>query len=380
MCKIHLIHSPEPLRTTELNVIDKLMNWASYGNKDGYGVFYKGKTSGLVKEPISYRDVVESDKNKLWSEIHKAEATTVIAHNRLSTSGENTEDNTHPFESKHFVLVHNGIITNAEELKKGHKLNYKPKVDSYAILALLEKYYTDYTGAMAKEHEDAMNDAIVEVAEKLKGSYSVIVFEKATEDVYYFKSESTDFSWYLINDKVILGTTTDTYAKEAMSIPFMIFKKNLFKKVRKVTAEDGIIYKLSNGTIETVGTFHENYKSSGLWGRDGAWNSSEDYAITGCSKTACEETPDNDGYSKEIAAYLETYCDIIKANVSISKEFVWVNALTANEANSLLYWFGEDFCQSFNCSGKLRSVRIDKCAVIASVEEDDGGNESAKLC
>ena len=50
--------------------------------------------------------------------------------------------NNHPFHSKDFVLAHNGMISNDEQLKSKFNLNYKVETDSYVILSMIQKEYS----------------------------------------------------------------------------------------------------------------------------------------------------------------------------------------------------------------------------------------------
>jgi hypothetical protein len=65
-----------------------------------------------------------------WSGLNDARA--VILHTRAATSGKpDNNDNNHPLWSGEFIGVHNGIISNHDELKK--TLNFSSEVDSQSI-------------------------------------------------------------------------------------------------------------------------------------------------------------------------------------------------------------------------------------------------------
>jgi glucosamine--fructose-6-phosphate aminotransferase (isomerizing) len=71
-----------------------------------------------------------------------------IGHTRWATHGGLTNKNAHPHEgcSSEISVVHNGIIDNYEELKKGliaYGHSFKSETDSEVIAHLLEKSYSE---------------------------------------------------------------------------------------------------------------------------------------------------------------------------------------------------------------------------------------------
>lgn len=89
-----------------------------------------------------------------------------IGHTRWATHGVPTEENAHPHISpnKKFALVHNGIIENAEELKKTllpKDEAYQSDTDTEVAVHLIEKFYNgDVIQALSR------------VCRELKGSYA----------------------------------------------------------------------------------------------------------------------------------------------------------------------------------------------------------------
>ena len=110
-----------------------------------------------------------------------------IAHTRWATHGGVTKENTHPHLSckGDFALVHNGIISNYQELKKelikeGHK--FHSGTDTEVIVHLVEKYF-----ASSKDTEKAFIKAI----KRLEGTYAVAmvtIYEK--DKIFCAKKES----------------------------------------------------------------------------------------------------------------------------------------------------------------------------------------------
>ena len=72
----------------------------------------------------------------------------VISHTRWATNGKISIANTHPFVSSNgkFALVHNGIISNSELLKKQLLLHkkFESETDSEVIVNLIEYNYEKY--------------------------------------------------------------------------------------------------------------------------------------------------------------------------------------------------------------------------------------------
>ena len=103
----------------------------------------------------------------------------LIGHNRLATTGSEKENkNNHPFETSNLMLVHNGVISNHDSLKGNFALDYPEETDSAIIIHLMEAYL---------EQDYSIEDAIKETAESLQGSYSVMVYHKPDDRIFYFK-------------------------------------------------------------------------------------------------------------------------------------------------------------------------------------------------
>lgn len=127
-----------------------------------------GKISNL-KEKINYDET--------------ASYTRGIAHTRWATHGGVTLENAHPHKQGKVIVVHNGIIENAKELKeqlktKGYK--FYSDTDTEVIAALLDYYL-----------EDDILKTIEKAKQKLIGSYALgIVIEGIEDEMYIVKKDS----------------------------------------------------------------------------------------------------------------------------------------------------------------------------------------------
>jgi glucosamine--fructose-6-phosphate aminotransferase (isomerizing) len=138
------------------------------GDKDGEVMFFKevGKVAGLRKKIAgSTVDVTKSSISQVS-----------IAHTRWATHGPPSERNCHPVRSDpkgDFMLVHNGIVTNSQELrlvlqKRGY--NFETETDTEAA-AILTKYVYD---THPNKENISFTDLVKAVLKELEGSFAFV--------------------------------------------------------------------------------------------------------------------------------------------------------------------------------------------------------------
>ncbi|MCL2023072.1 MAG: glutamine--fructose-6-phosphate transaminase (isomerizing) [Oscillospiraceae bacterium] len=104
-------------------------------------------------------------------------AVTGIAHTRWATHGPPTEENAHPHlsEKKQWVVVHNGIIENAEELRRElADVKFKSETDTEVIPHLLEK-----------QGEINPVEALVNTQKRLEGAWALGILCAAMPDTLF---------------------------------------------------------------------------------------------------------------------------------------------------------------------------------------------------
>ncbi|HEY4578345.1 MAG TPA: glutamine--fructose-6-phosphate transaminase (isomerizing) [Savagea sp.] len=114
------------------------------------------------------------------------EATLGIGHTRWATHGKPTETNAHPHQSEHghFVIVHNGVIENAQALKTNYlkDVQFESTTDSEVIAQLIEHFYQQGAEAL---------DAFQQAVRLLEGSYAIVCMYKGdAQTLYVAKNKS----------------------------------------------------------------------------------------------------------------------------------------------------------------------------------------------
>lgn len=88
----------------------------------------------------------------------------MVGHNRASTRGENTKENTHPFQEDHITLVHNGTVHNHKEMRD-------TAVDSHAIC----HYLTEHTPQ--------------EAVTQINGAYALVWYDTVAEELRFMRNK-----------------------------------------------------------------------------------------------------------------------------------------------------------------------------------------------
>ncbi len=154
-------------------------------NSDGDG-FYSGDLLVKGKDKInllSFHEVITNSKVN-------------ICHQRLATSGL-TPRYIQPFNDRDFVLVHNGVI-NEFLGKKGS--------DTYGFF---RKFIKKFEKSKGKSREERIIKTIKELLDNLTyGSYSIALFDKVSENLYYFKNYSTNIHFYKSSEMLYITTNS----------------------------------------------------------------------------------------------------------------------------------------------------------------------------
>jgi len=198
-------------------ILVKGLEKMEYRGYDSVGVATKSENEILVKKGVG--KVIQVN-----NAIHLDDlpGITGIGHTRWATHGKVTETNAHPHSSnsEKIAIVHNGIIENFEELKKGlisSGYTFKSDTDTEVIANLIQKNF---------EQTSDIKQTIIKTVSQLKGHYAfVVIFENGTlaaarfheplivgvgKNSYYLSSdvlgfiERTDDAIYIDNEDFVI--------------------------------------------------------------------------------------------------------------------------------------------------------------------------------
>lgn len=219
-------------------------------NKDASGAFIVSEKDPRLVKSIDLEPVLKA--------VNKAkDPYEIIGHNRLTTQGPAAKvENNHPFQIGGLVWIHNGIIYNDDTLKRNEELpDNGIETDSYVIGQLVNKYL---------EEGKKIEDAIKMAAEKLEGSFSVLMWHEGR--TFYFKGKQNSFHFGLISvngEYYVMGSTSEGNirpTRRAFQFGFPVNSKHFIKK-SMVEAVSENIYEISDKGVRKLASFTEKVRT-----------------------------------------------------------------------------------------------------------------------
>ena len=184
-----------------------MLHDGSYGNADATGIF--GENKVFMKWKKAFHDLKETNIHRIWKDLVKTKSRWMVGHNRLATQGsEDLKKNNHPIRNEVCTVVHNGVLSNDDALKRDFALNYNEQTDSAIIPFLIDHYFDDKTDEVS---------AIESAMEQITGSYSVFVYMHKSKRLFYLKNTSTSFSFLRAETRdgvSIYGSTREARLKD----------------------------------------------------------------------------------------------------------------------------------------------------------------------
>lgn len=176
MCGIVGIVGNQQATSILVNGLEKL----EYRGYDSAGIFVADQNEDFL---IKSQGRIKELSDKISEDVH---GTIGIGHTRWATHGEPSEENAHPHtsQSKRFVLVHNGVIENYDDLKNNFlsEDHFYGETDTEIVVHLIE-HFADQ-GLTTKE---AFRKALA----KIHGSYAFGLIDKEDrETIFVAKNKS----------------------------------------------------------------------------------------------------------------------------------------------------------------------------------------------
>lgn len=224
MCGIVGMIGLENVTPGLINGLEKL----EYRGYDSAGLFVANPESDFL---VKAQGRIQNLKDKLTNEMA---GTVGIGHTRWATHGIPSENNAHPHTSQsgRFVLVHNGVIENFEELRNEYlkSESFLGETDTEIIAHLIEFF--------SNKGYDTKS-AFVKALQLIKGSYAFALIDRTSPDkIFVAKNKSP----LLIG----LGNGFNVVASDAMAM--LSYTKKF------IEIEDGelVVVTKENLTIETI--------------------------------------------------------------------------------------------------------------------------------
>lgn len=154
-------------------------------NRDGEGAFGKSERGTTT---IKFDGKIRYDKNYFL----------LSTHQRLATSGKKDYNNLHPHQTENLILQHNGIFSGIGNEKIS---------DTKVYTKMLEKTYQK----LRKDEKIVcpLIDSIKKLHKHITGTYSIVVLEKSTGKLYYYKEDYTSMYGVQDDEWLVLSTSKE---------------------------------------------------------------------------------------------------------------------------------------------------------------------------
>lgn len=186
---------------------------------------------------------------------------TILMHTRQETGGDpEININNHPFNTKNFIMAHNGIISNDRELMKKYNIKTDIECDSYVIVALIQKWYDE--GLSVK-------NAIIKMSEELDGGYACWLYHKDKKKLYLFRNSRNPIQYYHDKDKgLLIFASEDDYIVDTYNDK----DKLTCRDVESLDVNE--IFELGKSGLKSIGNLKKPTTTSRGWGGYNCNNSS----------------------------------------------------------------------------------------------------------
>lgn len=194
MCGIFGLISKTSLVTsyfTKLDdVIEQMFIATSLRGNDSAGMFVVDDVKGTVKvlkRAVPIHDFVNDRIYNKFSKKVFTDSKYIVGHTRAATSGTISMDNAHPFINKHITFVHNGNVSNANDLIKSN--NHPPfEVDSQHI------------------GEALANNCVEDAIALLQGAFAIVWHDSKEDTLNIIRNTGRPLHFIPTDSKIVFGS------------------------------------------------------------------------------------------------------------------------------------------------------------------------------
>jgi predicted glutamine amidotransferase len=260
MCQLTFINTGHKFSNQLFTANQALVNTLTE-HKDGFGVFCNKKTYKTPKSPWEITNF-STFSNEIIT------ASPVLLHVRKASYVYATQkkvdiEHTHPFETEHLILAHNGTL---EPVTAFPDPEYKEMIDSQIFLSELEKEYVSNSFSLVPSLQNTMK--------KFTGKFAFLIYEKNSTLFYAARGEIATLHHFpiIIYDKnrevlsegYILNTEKDSLLSGLVQFSNLLYVNKLsmncsmpYKEIT-ILPENSIF--LLGDKIENIGKIEENKK------------------------------------------------------------------------------------------------------------------------
>lgn len=214
--------------TVKTNVIQHILTEMTLNSRcrgtDATGlVFVSNKEASIIKHNISADKFIKTEEyknelDKFVNELDVESLYSIIGHCRAQTKGTHrNNDNNHPIEVNSIIGVHNGHITNDDELFKEYKLDRIAEVDSEIIFSLIDHYTTMYKQSITED--SPTTEAIKTAVSKLSGGFACSLVDVTNPQVIWlFRNYNPIIIMHFKKEGLILFASTITILQKATEL------------------------------------------------------------------------------------------------------------------------------------------------------------------
>lgn len=238
MCGIFGVISKDQVYSKErlVSVLEYIAKLSQVRGKDSSGLAYRFEQEKLVKVlkgPFSMKELLQSEEyKKLKKEIIEngyKSLFTAFGHARLVTNGTQLEkDNNQPVLKDGFVGIHNGIITNVDQLWEKHNyLKREYEIDT--------EFFFTYLRYLLNDGQLSLEEATLKVNSEVFGTVSTAFYDTHKNVFIIFSNFGSLYVLTNYNDIIIFGSERNILLQVIKK--FREFDNNRFtiKQVKPLT-------------------------------------------------------------------------------------------------------------------------------------------------